>query len=157
MPEERVIGGRLVCGDLTLEFVWFGEGFEHVAQHGQNRLRSSQAPGYATPIYQEVHQQGELLFASGHSGHCHWSASFQPSDNGFLADVACRVLKDPTKAIGVAYLGGTGVSVVPDDGSTLTEPDATSLLLTPPTPTTPNGPPPFTVRCRYRIDGGRVR
>ncbi|QDT70831.1 hypothetical protein MalM25_37870 [Planctomycetes bacterium MalM25] len=153
MPKEGDTGAKLTSGELTLEFIWRGDRFEHVIQRGEDSLASASAPGIETPVYQEVHQQGELVFASGMSGDRHWSASVEPIENGFVFDVACRI-KSNVERLGVAYEGDGPLEAAPTDGSELTNPTQGKHLITAPSPSRDL---PRTLRCCYRINGGIIR
>lgn len=146
MPKEGETGARLTSGELTLGFVWRGDRFVHAVRRGDDEMISAETSELETPVYQEVHQQGELAFASGMSGDRHWSASVEPVEGGFAFDVACRV-KSPAESLGVAYQGGASIRVEPTDDSTRTGDESTWLLRCQP----PAGELPYTVRCQYRV------
>lgn len=146
MPREGETGARLTSGPMELAFTWKGDRFLHKLRHGDDELAPIGADELETPVYQEVHQQGDLVFASGMSGDRHWSASVEPVEGGFAFDVACRV-KSPAESLGVAYEGGAKLRVEPTDASTRTDDESTQLLRCQPAA----GEPPYTVRCQYRV------
>lgn len=146
MPKEGETGARLASGELKLAFTWKGDRFLHTLWLGDNELVSAEADDLETPVYQEVHQQGDLVFASGMSGDRHWSASVEPVAGGFAFDVACRV-KSAVDSLGVAYEGGATFRVDPTDNSERTDGDSTQSLHCAPA----TGEPPYTVRCQYHI------
>lgn len=104
MPKDGEIGGRLTSDELVVEFAWQADRFTHTIVSSDRAIAAITAEGVETPVYQEVHQQGDLVFASGMSGDRHWSASVEPIDGGFLFDVACRA-KSPAGGLGVVYEG----------------------------------------------------
>lgn len=103
MPKEGHTGARLTADGLTLEFVWREDRYAHTVSAGAIKVASIAPEGFETPVFQEVHQQGDLVFASGMSGDRHWSASVEPSDEGLLFDLACRVKTLPSTPFGSAY------------------------------------------------------
>lgn len=150
MPKEGEIGAQLTSGAGDLAFCWNGDRFGHAINAGA--LVSQQHADFETPVFQEVHQQGELVFASGMSGDRHWSASIEASEEGFLFDVACRC-KTPAAAIGSAYRikGQPAVHVIGkaiDDAAppTIQTVDATLAIESRPTVA-----PPATYRYRYAV------
>lgn len=162
MPREGETGARLASSGYELVFAWSGDRFEHTVSSGaassptapRIALDSTTHPDFETPVYQEVHQQGDLVFASGMSGDRHWSASIEATEDGFLFDVACRY-KKPASAIGSAYKrsGTPALHVIgkPIDDSRppqLTTVETTISIESRPTR---SGDTPTTCRFRYAI------
>ncbi|MEO1495923.1 MAG: hypothetical protein AAFV43_02110 [Planctomycetota bacterium] len=151
MPSEGQTGARLTSGAAVLEFVWRGDRFLHTLSIGDARCEAqADADGIETPVYQEVHQQGDIVFASGLSGDRHWSASVEPIDGGFSFDVACRV-KSPAERLGVTYRGERfRVEADPKEPNAPTSisvaGDAQVIA-----PFAEQATPPVTVRMRYRL------
>lgn len=81
---------RTISNDVRVQFVWREDRFEHSIRSDETKFESSSSEDLLTPVYQEVHQQGDVIFASGMSGDAHWSASVEPTERGLLFDVACR-------------------------------------------------------------------
>lgn len=151
MPIEGETGAQLVSGSAKLTFTWRGDRFEHTLESPQGRLIAlSNAGGIETPVFTELHQQGDLLFASGMSGDRHWSASIEPIVGGFLLDVACRA-KTLAEGLGVVY-EGVGLWLESDP----TDPDAPTNVAAAGdgqvvVPLAEHDSPPVTVRMRYRV------
>ena len=150
MPKQGHIGGRLTSGDLVVEFVWADDRFAHTISQGDRTLAASTAEGVETPVYQEVHQQGDLVFASGMSGDRHWSASVEPTDAGFLFDVACRA-KSPAPEVGVVYDGAVFGIEADTNANEAPANVSTTGAIRVVQPAAPPGPPPVTVRFRYSV------
>ena len=89
-------------GDGALRFFWVEDRYQHRLETNHGITRSLAASGIRQPVYTEAHQQGELLFLSGHADFGHCSASVERSEKGFLIDVAIR-LKARTAMVGSAY------------------------------------------------------
>lgn len=165
MPKEGETGARLTSGGFELAFVWKGDRFEHtICQRAtssptaaQSTLTSKEHADFETPVYQEVHQQGDLVFASGMSGDRHWSASVEASEDGFVFDVACRC-KTTAPAIGSAYkrAGNPGVHVIGKAIEDAAPPELCTVKATIAIESRPVGEPPATYRFRYAIlkEGG---
>ncbi|MEM6798519.1 MAG: hypothetical protein AAF589_03305 [Planctomycetota bacterium] len=81
----------LRSGSLALTFFWCADRYQHRVSDGDSTRESVDSKALESPVYTDVHQQGDVLFASGLSGDSHWSASVQPEGVGFQFDVACRV------------------------------------------------------------------
>lgn len=162
MPKEGETGARLTCGDIELAFVWTKDRFTHTVYprasssptEARSTLDSTEHADFETPVFQEVHQQGDLVFASGMSGDRHWSASIEASEDGFLFDVACRC-KTLAAAIGSAYqLPGEQESGLHVIGKAINdappaEPRTVGTTIT--IETHPTVEPPATYRYRYAI------
>jgi hypothetical protein len=103
MPRDGDMVDELKSGRLRLRFVWSGDRLSHSITHGASTLNSIDQTACETPVYVELHRQGNLVFLSGHSDDRIWSASIEPIEGGFLFDVACR-LKSPATRLGAAYL-----------------------------------------------------
>lgn len=146
MPKLGEVVGRLTSGPLTLEFHWGGDRFEHRVASVGDALTETPATGIESPVYQEVHQQGGVVFASGMSDDRHWSASVEGGDAGFLFDVACRA-KSAAENLGVGYAGDRSIFVAPIESAVRERSRDTQRLRINP----PAGDPPYTVRCKYRI------
>ncbi|MEN0109757.1 MAG: hypothetical protein AAF805_03450 [Planctomycetota bacterium] len=102
MPKDGDTGARISSDGLSIEFVWRGDRFDHAVSSLAMKIATADAPGLATPVFQEVHPQGDVAFASGMDADRHWSASVEAIPGGFLFDIACR-LKEPPEALGSAY------------------------------------------------------
>lgn len=152
MPKEGQIGARLTSGDVGLVFQWKGDRFHHQITRGKQTLTSAEHTDFETPVYQEVHQQGDLVFASGMSGDRHWSASIEAIEDGFLFDVACRC-KTPLPAIGSAYqrAGGTGMHVIGKSIEDAAPPELRTVEETIAIESRPTTEPPATHRYRYAV------
>lgn len=103
MPKEGHTGAQLTADGLMIEFVWREDRYAHTISAGTIKLEAIELVGWETPVFQEVHQQGDLVFASGMAGDRHWSASVEMSDEGLLFDVACRLKSLPSNSLGSAY------------------------------------------------------
>jgi hypothetical protein len=147
MPTDGDIVDELTSGRLRLRFVWNGDRLSHSVTDGVSALASLDQTACETPVYVELHRQGDLVFLSGHSGDRIWSASIEPVEGGFLFDVACRA-KSLAEGLGVAYEGPNRLLLSPQDETTRLSAITTCQLLVIPPPT---GTPPYTARCRYRI------
>lgn len=147
MPDEPI--AEITSGRLRLGVVRHGDGYTHHLASDSARLDAVEHPRFDTPVFTDLHRQGDTLFLSGMSGGRHWSASIEPCEGGFLFDVACR-LKIAYRPAASAYRGeglrivnaGEGVSaaVVKNDGEA-------RLAL----PAEEVEPMPATLRWRYRV------
>lgn len=147
MPKEGEIGARLVSGALILEFVWQGDRFLQVFTAGERRFTSTEDSPFDNPVYQEVHQQAEVVFASGASGSRQWSASVEIVDAGFRFDAACRT-KAAASPAAWAYVGD-GCRLEPLEKNTRVESKGGVVWLL-----ADDGEPavyPHTMRCRYTV------
>lgn len=151
MPKEGATGARLTNRGCELSFVWEADRFAHRVR---DSLKSIEHPDFETPIFQEVHQQGDLVFASGMAGDRHWSMSVEPCDDGFLFDIACRC-KTPAAVIGSAYekSGESGLHVIGKAIDDAAPPELTTIDATIAIVTRPTVEPPATHRYRYAIVG----
>jgi hypothetical protein len=147
MPTDGDIVDAIASGRLRLSFVWNGDRLSHSITDGVSALQSLDQTTCETPVYVELHRQGDLVFLSGHSGDRIWSASIEPAEGGFLFDVACRA-KSLAEGLGIAYEGPNYFKVSPEaDGAPAASIEGCQVLLIQP----PVGTPPYTARCRYRI------
>ncbi|TWU00169.1 hypothetical protein Pla108_11140 [Botrimarina colliarenosi] len=146
MPTEGETVAELVNGGLRLRFVWESDRLTQTLCHGETQLTSLDQRAIETPVFIELHQQGELIFLSGQSGDRHWSASIEPDDEGFVFDLACRA-KSRAEGLGVAYAGSPGLRILTDAEPAPQLLDGVQTLAIEP----PAGDPPYTARRRYRL------
>lgn len=145
MPRAGETSGRIVNGELEIAFTWATDRYTHTILGTGLRLEAAEAEGLDTPVFQEVHQQGEVLFLSGMSGGRHWSASVEPAGEGFAFDVACRV-KAADQPAGSVYSGaGFQIEPIITDGKS-PERDGLKILAA-----SEKSEAPYTIRYRYRI------
>jgi hypothetical protein len=147
MPNAGETVARLASGEVELCFTWEGDRLSHSITDGVSALQSLDQTVFETPVYVELHRQGDLVFLSGHSGDRIWSASIEPVEAGFLFDVACRA-KSLAEGLGIAYEGPRRLrlSAENEDTPTASIEGCQVLVIQPPV-----GAPPYTARCRYRI------
>ncbi len=150
MPKDGQIAARLVNGFFALEFRWEGDRFVHMVSSKDGSLEASEHPSLETPVYQEVHQQDDIIFASGMSNDRHWSASIQASASGFNVDVACRA-KSGAGQLGVAYQGHGTLTLEPSDNTTRFPLDRPLQALR---SNAAKDVPPYTVRMQYGVVSG---
>lgn len=119
-------------GAATLRFFWVEDRYQHEFRVGDKCVRSITRSDIETPVYTDLHQQGDLLFASGNAGIGHWSAAIEPNGDGFLFDVAIR-LGHAAESIASAYAGtgaANSIAITPVDGSAqLTTTDSQVMIL----------------------------
>lgn len=147
MPKDGDVVARITSGELSLEFICQGDRYQHVIAFGSAILTATTDPSLETPVFQEVHQQGDIIFASGMSGDRHWSTSIEPCASGFAFDVACRA-KTLAKQLGIAYEGTSEVTLQSSDDTRLNHTFPGRQLLG---PLSESGEPPYTLRCHYCI------
>lgn len=147
MPNAGETVARLTSGEVELCFTWEGDRLSHSVTNGVSVLHSLDQTACETPVYVELHRQGDLVFLSGHSGDRIWSASIEPVEGGFFFDVACRA-KSLAEGLGLAYEGPNYFKVSPEaeDAPAAAIEGCQVLVIQPPV-----GTPPYTARCRYRI------
>ncbi len=146
MPKQGEVGGRLVNDELELVFAWDTDRFVHTIHGGESQLAAVERSDFDTPVFQEVHQQGDVLFLSGMSGGRHWSASVEPAADGFAFDIACRVKQADLPA--ASLYEGAGLRIEPQgDGDGRPEVDGLTVLAA-----AEHAEPPYTIRYRYRIN-----
>ena len=144
--------------DITLEsanaiavFRWSGDRYTHAVARGRHRLEAVESNAFDTPVFTEIHRQGEVLFASGMSGGRHWSASIESTEGGFSFDVACRV-KSAERPAASCYQGrGLRLQAIADDREApaiSSDPESGRFHAI---PDDPPQPPPYTLRYRYRV------
>ncbi|MEN1680363.1 MAG: hypothetical protein AAGJ46_12290 [Planctomycetota bacterium] len=154
MPEKDEF--VLEAGRLKITFHWKVDRFEHRISAGNETRRAATKPEYLAPVFTEVHQQGELLFLSGHGPGCHWSASVEAEEQAFLFDVACRAGKEVGE-IGSGYVGD-GLLVEPaKDVGAIVLPGAQEVAGAPAwsiKPVASWSGFPGTLRYGYRISAG---
>lgn len=93
----------LRSGSVELVFHWQGDCYQHRLVGGGVTATSFDSDEIETPVFTDLHQQGDLLFLSGNAGVGHWSASVEPKGNrSFTFDIALR-LKQPTMTVGTVY------------------------------------------------------
>ena len=147
MPSDGDIIDELTSGRLRLSFVWNGDRLSHSITDGVSTVHSLDQTACETPVYVELHRQGDLVFLSGHSGDRIWSASVEPTTDGFLFDVACRA-KSLAEGLGLAYEGPRRLRLsAEEEDAPAASIEGCQVLVIPP----PVGTPPYTARCRYRI------
>lgn len=151
MPEKDEF--IVEAGRLKLTVHWKGDRFEHRVSAGSKTRRAATKPKYVAPVFTEVHQQGELLFLSGHGPGCHWSASVESEPEAFVFDVACRASEDVGE-IGSGYTGN-GLLIEPaGDVGAVVRPSQAEVRDAPAWSIKPAdhwGEFPCTRRYRYRI------
>ncbi|TWT46930.1 hypothetical protein [Botrimarina hoheduenensis] len=150
MPKDGDIGGTIRCGGLQITFIWQADRYTHqiVSSTGCLRALADEADA-ETPVYTDLHQQGELLFVSGMSGDRHWSASVEPTAAGLVFDLACRT-KSAADGIGVIYRGnGARAVTLADDRAPVTVETVGERQTI--SPLGPLPAPPLTLRLRYQI------
>jgi hypothetical protein len=147
MPNAGETVARLTNGEVELCFTWEGDRLSHSVINGVSVLHSLDQTACETPVYVELHRQGDLVFLSGHSGDRIWSASIEPVEGGFLFDVACRA-KSLAEGLGVAYEGPCRLRLIAENEELpAVSIEGCQVLVIQP----PDGTPPYTARCRYRI------
>lgn len=106
---EISLGSELT--PLALEVYKLKDRYQHTVSDEQGFVwfRSVDSTDFITPLFTELHVQGELLFLSGHADNCYWSMSISesrraPMLKGILFDVACRTATEFShKQVGSLY------------------------------------------------------
>jgi len=107
---------KLTCGDLVLTFFWDKDRYQHRLVSGTSNRESVDAKAIESPAFSDLHEQGDVLFASGSAGDSHWSMSVEPVADGFVFDVACRAKSFMYGKHGWAsFYGGDGLQIEADE------------------------------------------
>ncbi|QDU91706.1 hypothetical protein Pla175_51360 [Pirellulimonas nuda] len=141
-------------GHVELTLAWRDDRYQQLLAAGDARRESELIKCLHSPVFTEVHQQGDLLFLSGADRDCHWSASIEPLPDGFLFDVACRVKAMRYGGIAAMYVG-TGLAFEPAESGALAprvegSADGACILIVALEASRTQVTPPCTVRFRYR-------
>lgn len=156
-------------GPLWLAFARRDDRFHHHAWRAGSDARLSEVdasaagpcfvPGLLTPVYSELHQQGDVVFLSGHAGGAYWSACVRGVQSpaggpgGVEFDVACRLKPDPRGGAAAGWLGSlyqapAGAPVLLSANAAVEHHGATALVRL-------AGPPPgagvATLQYRYTV------
>ncbi|MEM6329716.1 MAG: hypothetical protein AAF790_05660 [Planctomycetota bacterium] len=137
------------AGGLVLSVYREGDRFQHRVSAGDAAWESAPRDMLDTPVFTELHQQGDVVFLSGNAGFGHCSASIEPCDAGFFFDVACRVTS-PTPAV-ASFYRGEGLTCSPSADDSMVRPAENERSMWVVESTEPIGPLPCLLRCRYTI------
>lgn len=112
MPTQEI---TLENAGTRITFTWRKDRYTHRVETPRGALAAAEHPEIETPVYTELHRQGDLTFLSGLSDDRHWSLSLEPSEAGFRCDAAVRA-RSPMTRVGSVYRSEQGHTTHEADG-----------------------------------------
>ena len=102
MPESENHLIHFASGPIEVVFERVEDRFQQRVNGPQFQLVATDSAEIDTPVFTEVHPQGDLLFLSGAVKDQLWSMSIERTKTGLLFDVACRMKTLPDQ-LGTVY------------------------------------------------------